>query len=283
MTDVLIAGCGYVGCALAEALLPHHRVWAIRRDVSKLPTGVRPLARDMGQPFELPADVRFEWVFYTAAASEFTPQAFATAYVDGPRHLVAALRAGGHAPKRLFYTSSTGVYAQHQGETVNEQSPAVSADFTGKAVLAGESGVLGCGWPATAVRYAGIYGPGRAALLHDLKAGRAGLIAQPTYANLIHRDDCVGVLLHLMRLPSAPDVVVACDPYPTDRNDLVRWLAAELGMAAHALPTQALPPMARGRKRCDSTWLQHSGYRFHHPSYQDGYRALMRSEGLLHG
>lgn len=285
MANVLIAGCGYVGAALAHSLLPSHIVWAIRRQADRLPQGVEPLALDMSQPFALPDGVAFDWVFYTAAAAEFTLAAFQAAYVDGPRHLVAALATSGQSPKRVFYTSSTGVYGQRDGESVDESTPAEPGDATGRAVLQGEQTFLNSGLPSTVVRYAGIYGPGRASLMHELAAGRAGVSDTPMIANLIHRDDCVGVLGFLLQQADTgpvPPVVVACDPNPSDRNELIRWLAGRMGLDAANLPVRPLPPMARGCKRCDSTWLQHAGYRFRYPSFREGYGALLQSEDWPH-
>jgi nucleoside-diphosphate-sugar epimerase len=285
MANVLIAGCGYVGAALAHSLMPAHRVWGLRRRADQLPTGVVPLALDMSQPFVLPDGLAFDWVFYTAAAAEFTPAGFQSAYVDGPRHLVAALAASGQQPKRVFYTSSTGVYGQRNGESVDETTPAEPGDATGRAVLQGEHTFLSCGLPSTVVRYAGIYGPGRASLLHDLAAGRAGVSDAPMIANLIHRDDCVGVLRFLLQQAEngpVPPVVVACDPHPSDRNELIVWLAGRMGLDAAKLPVRPLPPMARGRKRCDSTWLQHAGYGFQYPSFREGYESLLETEDWQH-
>ena len=49
MSSVLIAGCGYVGTALAERLVDAgHRVWALRRDPAGLPGCVRADARVFG-------------------------------------------------------------------------------------------------------------------------------------------------------------------------------------------------------------------------------------------
>lgn len=286
MANVLIAGCGYVGTALAQSLMPAHQVWAIRRRSDQLPSGVEPLALDMSEPFALPAGVAFDWVFYTAAAAEFTHPAFQAAYVDGPRHLVDALAASGQRPKRVLYTSSTGVYGQREGEWVDDTTPAEPVDSTGRAVLQGEHTFLNSGWPSTAVRYAGIYGPGRASLVHDLAAGRAGVTDVPMIANLIHRDDCVGVLSFLMvraEAGSVPSVVLACDPDPTDRNELIRWLAGRMGLDAANLPVRPLPPMARGRKQCHSVWLQQAGYAFRFPSFREGYEALLQTEDWQHG
>jgi nucleoside-diphosphate-sugar epimerase len=286
MANVLIAGCGYVGTALAHSLLPEHRVWGIRRQVDRLPSGVEQLALDLSAPFALPQGVAFDWVFYTAAAAEFTPAAFQAAYVDGPRHLVQALLVADQRPTRVFYTSSTGVYGQREGERVDDTTPAEPGDSTGRAVLQGEQTFQASGLPSTAVRFSGIYGPGRASLVHDLAAGRAGVSDVPMTANLIHRDDCVGVLRFLLQHAQTglvPPVVLACDPQPTDRNELIRWLAGRMGLDAAQLPVRPLPPMARGRKHCHSAWLQHTGYAFRYPSFREGYEALLNTEDWHHG
>ncbi|MGH7351559.1 MAG: hypothetical protein ACREJJ_04205 [Candidatus Methylomirabilales bacterium] len=49
MARILIAGCGYVGTALAERLAGEgHVVWGLSRDPKGLPPAVRPLAADDG-------------------------------------------------------------------------------------------------------------------------------------------------------------------------------------------------------------------------------------------
>ena len=49
--DILIAGCGDVGGALAERLRDAgHRVVGLRRRAGLLPAGIEPLAADLGEP-----------------------------------------------------------------------------------------------------------------------------------------------------------------------------------------------------------------------------------------
>ena len=61
----------------------------------------------------------------------------------------------------MFFTSSTGVYAQTHGEWVDEDSPTEPVRYAGKRLLEGERLLLSGPFPATIVRLAGIYGPGR--------------------------------------------------------------------------------------------------------------------------
>jgi nucleoside-diphosphate-sugar epimerase len=134
---VLIAGCGYVGTALGLRLSAvGHRVWGLRRHPGELPSPIEPLAADLADPSSLavlPRDL--DWVVYAAAAGGFSDERYRAAYVDGPRHLLSALAATGIAPRRLVFTSSTGVYAQSGGEQVDETSPTEPTHFSGTRLL----------------------------------------------------------------------------------------------------------------------------------------------------
>jgi len=51
---ILIAGCGYVGCALGERLAAaSHEVWGLRRRVGMLPEGIEPIEADLAVPATL--------------------------------------------------------------------------------------------------------------------------------------------------------------------------------------------------------------------------------------
>ncbi|MDP7640636.1 MAG: NAD-dependent epimerase/dehydratase family protein, partial [Candidatus Hydrogenedentes bacterium] len=124
MSRVLIAGCGYVGSALAERLVKAgHEVWGLRRAAARLPRGVNPIFANLNElaPLEgLPSPL--DYVVYCAGASGHDEAAYRRVYVDGTVKLLEAMRRQGIVPKRLLYTSSTGVYAQQDGSWVDEDS-----------------------------------------------------------------------------------------------------------------------------------------------------------------
>ena len=100
------------------------------------------------------------------------------------------------------FASSTSVYAQHQGEWVDETSPTESESFSGRCIRHGEQLLADYPWPAVAVRFGGIYGPGRTRLIDSVRDGSASRSpGAPIYTNRIHRDDCARVLEHLLDLP----------------------------------------------------------------------------------
>ena len=71
-------------------------------------------------------------------------------------------------------------------------------------------------------------------------AGEARLPAEPAYTNRIHRDDCAGLLAHLLALPEPQPLYLGVDHDPADLRDVYLWLAEQLG----APPPQAAEPGA---------------------------------------
>ena len=173
MARVLIAGCGYVGTALVARLAADgHAVWTLRRSGAAPAPGATAIRADLSDVDALRRlPPRLESVFYTASADGMDDRAYRTAYVDGLRHLLAAL--DGHPIRRIVFASSTGVYAQSHGEWVDEESPAEPTHFSGKRLLEGERLLALARFPATVVRFAGIYGPGRARLVERVRRGEA--------------------------------------------------------------------------------------------------------------
>ena len=276
MERVLIAGCGYVGSALAARLVADgDAVWGMRRNPAALPDGVLPFAADLRDAATLGGlPEGLTTVFYTAAADGGSDDEYRAAYVDGPRNLLAALVAQGQRPRRVIFTSSTSVYGHSGGEWVDEDSPTVPGGFGGRRMLEGESVVLGGPFPGVVLRLGGIYGPGRTSYIDRVRAGAAECPAETTYTNRIHRDDCAGALRHLMHLDAPLPVYVGVDHAPADTCEVLRWLADTLGMPA---PRTAEDTSARRRsnKRCRGDRLRASGYSFVYPTYREGFVALM--------
>ena len=162
MANVLIAGCGDVGSVLGERLhTDGHRVWGLRRHTDGLPSSIQPFVADLAVSetlHGLPPGLDF--VFYTAASDAASEEGYRRAYVDGVRNVLTALAAQRQSIRRIFFTSSTGVYAQSAGEWVDELSPTAPAHFSGLRMLEAEQLLLESPLPATIVRLGGIYGPG---------------------------------------------------------------------------------------------------------------------------
>lgn len=279
--NILIAGCGYIGTALAlDLATAGHAVWGLRRHPDRLPVAIQPWAADLTQPETLqhfPA--AFDVVFYTAGSNGSNDMAYRAAYVDGLHNLITALSQQRQAPRRIFFTSSTGVYAQSHGAWVDEDSPTEPVRYSGKRLLEGERLLLASSFPATVVRLAGIYGPGRTRLIDGVRQGTAVYSeTSPLYMNLIHRDDCVGVLRYLMRLRWPESLYIGVDHRPIERGTLLRWLAGQMGLPAPHLASPdalGLGTHRSGNKRCRNARLVSAGYTFRYPTYHTGYSMVL--------
>jgi len=273
VSSILIAGCGDVGSQAGLLMNQQgHQVYGLRRNINQLPQGIQGIHCDLRDPASLSSLPACDLLLYIATPAERGEQGYRDAYVNGLQNVLAALP---QPPKHLFFTSSTGVYHQNDHSTVDEQSPTDPERFNGQIMLEAEQLAQQSGIPATSVRFSGIYGPGRNHLINQVKAGICAP-ENPIYiSNRIHRDDCAGVLAHLMKRaiedqPLAP-LYLASDDEPTPIHEVMQWLAQELEVT----PSEIKVTRMAGSKKCDNSLLKNTGYQFHYPSFRDGYKALL--------
>ncbi|RRC99032.1 SDR family oxidoreductase [Amphritea balenae] len=276
--QILIAGCGDIGGQLGKLLIAQgHQVFGLRRNINQLPSGIQGINADLGQPDTLSAlPQQTDTVFYIVAAGGREEQRYRQAYPEGLNNLLTAFKKQNIRPRQLFFISSTAVYNQHNHEWIDENSVTEPDSFAGQITLEAEQVALNSGIPATVVRFSGIYGPGRNMLLNQVMQGK-GYPAEPLrYSNRIHRDDCVGVLMHLYQRskeqPLQP-VYLASDSEPVPLHEVADWLAQKLN--SHI--SDRTSRRAIGSKRCNNQQLSDSGYQFIYPGYQQGYPDLIRA------
>lgn len=272
---IWILGCGAVGTALGLRLSEQgHEVWGVRRDAAQVPAPLHALSADLvsGKGLErLPDGV--EAVFYTASAGGGSEAEYRDVYVRGIGRLLARLRASNERPRRVLFTSSTAVYGEEGGGWVDEDSECAPGSFNGRLLLEAEHRLYSSGLPATVLRFGGIYGrEGVGRLVGAVRRGAPCREGQ--YSNRIHRDDCAAALAHVLSLPVPAALYNAVDDAPDAQCEVMRWLAARLGVPP-PVAGAAGPMPARGNKRCANTRLKASGFRFQYPSYREGYGALL--------
>jgi len=239
---VLVAGCGWLGTALARALVARgDRVTGVRRDAARAaalaPLGVEPLALDLARPDavgRLPADL--DAVIACQAAAAESPEAYRAAYLDANRTLLeAADRAGARA---FVYTGSTGVFGQTDGRDVDEETAPAPASASGEVLAEAEQLVLGAahgGPSARIVRLSGLYGPGRAGIVDRVRSGRLALGAgEGAWMNFCQLDDAISFVLAALGSGVPGGRYHGSDAHPAHRRDVVRWIAARLGISPHS-------------------------------------------------
>ncbi|WP_354007483.1 SDR family oxidoreductase [Endozoicomonas lisbonensis] len=272
--NILIAGCGDVGCELARQLLLTNgfRVWGLRRTIDQLPEGVSAIPGDLSDPDRLGAwPETIDYVLYTAAADGHSPELYQKAYVTGLMNVINHLKKKNIQPRHLFFTSSTSVYHQCNGEWVDEGSDCHPQTFAGQTLLEAEKVLFAGNLPATSVRFGGIYGPGRNRLIKRVLEQKGCAKEPAVYSNRIHRDDCAGILKHLIQMSISgqmPDpVYIGVDCQPAPMHDVLHWIATQYGVELN--DDHPAPP--RSSKRCSNHKILDTGYQFKYPDYKAGY------------
>ncbi len=192
MARVLIAGCGYVGAAAAELFRAEGwevEGWSRSGPGRQVDISDRAAVAAAAQPLDV--------VIHCASSGGGGPESYRKVYLESARNLLEELR-----PTRLIFTSSTSVYAQTDGEWVDEESPADPKHETGRILRETEHLVRQHG--GIVARLAGIYGPGRSALLRKLLSGEARLDGDGSrFLNQAHRDDIAAALVLTYKIIAA--------------------------------------------------------------------------------
>jgi nucleoside-diphosphate-sugar epimerase len=278
MANILIVGCGDIGIPLAGQLSSAgHHVWGLRRS-TQLAAPIQTIRADVCRPETLQglAELAVDYVVVTLTPAGFTDQAYQSVYVDGLKNLLAAL-ADPVAIKRLIFVSSTSVYAQGDGQWVTEDSATEASSFSGRRLLEAEQLLADSKVSHSVVRFAGIYGPGRNRLIEQVKSLQGCAPTPELFTNRIHRDDCVGVLAHLISMDQQGQPLQRCyigvDSEPVPLWTVKQWLAEQLGVDTSQLSRQQ--EHRRSSKRCSNQRLLASGYQLLYPGYQQGYAQVI--------
>jgi nucleoside-diphosphate-sugar epimerase len=271
MPRILIAGCGYVGQATAD--LFHAAGWAVEGWTQSAESAAKLAAKpyrvyriditDEGG-ISTHAGV-FDAIIHCASSRGGDADAYRQIYLNGARKLLD--RFGG---SRMVFTSSTSVYAQRDGSWVTEESETKPAHETGRILLETEELVLG--HDGIVARLAGIYGPGRSALLSRFLAGKA--IIDPRndrFVNQIHRDDIASALFLLLNRPSpARETYNVVDDQPILQSECYRWLAEKLNRPVPPLGSSTSPSKRGPNNKCVSNAkLRGIGWKPGYPSFAE--------------
>ena len=272
MPRILIAGCGYVGQATAD--LFHATGWdvegwtASEKSAAALSAKPYPACQvdisNCDQVAERPGT--FDAVIHCASSRGGGVESYRQIYLTGTRNLLDRF-----AETKMLLTSSTSVYAQRDGSWVTEESETIPARETGRVLLEAEKLMLER--RGTVARLAGIYGPGRSALLGKFLAGTA--IIDPEndrFVNQVHRDDIASAIFFLLtREAQRTQIYNVVDDQPMLQIECYRWLAQRLD--------RPLPPIGKSRgqrkrgdsnKRVSNAKLRSLGWTLQYPTFAEG-------------
>ncbi len=191
----------------------------------------------------------------------------------------------------IGYLSTNGVYGDHGGAWVDEESALKgNSERAQRRIEAEEAWRRFCArrdLPLTIFRLPGIYGPGRSAL-DSVRAGKAKRIYKKGQVfSRMHVDDIAAALEASMTAPRAHDLYNLCDDEPGPPQDIVAYACGLLGMEPPPLiPIEdaSLSEMAQSfyadNKRVSNQRMKSAfGMKLAYPTYREGLNAIFNEGG----
>ena len=185
------------------------------------------------------------------------------------------------------YLSTTGVYGDHGGAWVDEQTPLTPSTERGRARVAAEAAWQAIpGLPLHIFRLAGIYGPGRGPFA-KVRAGTARrIIKKDQIFSRIHVEDIAQVLAASLRHPNPGAVYNLCDNDPAPPQDVIGYAAQLLNLPqppAEDFETAEMTPMARSfyaesKKVRNDRIKDELGITLKYPDYRSGLKAMLPAQ-----
>lgn len=188
--------------------------------------------------------------------------------------------------KWVGYLSTTGVYGDHRGGWVDENTPLTPSTERGRARVEAEIAWARLGLPLHVFRLAGIYGPGRGPLSKVRSGSARRIIKEGQVFSRTHVEDIAQVLEASLDHPNPGRTYNICDDDPAPPQDVIAHAAELLGSPvpeAIAFEDADLGPMASSfyaeSKRVRNDRIKDElGVELIYPDYRAGLKALLALE-----
>lgn len=272
---LLIAGHGYLGQAVSEQCRElNFPVATLSKSGEQAD-----LACDLTDPAAIQAlatDIQPTHILLCASSGRGGTEAYRNIFLNGTQNLLH------HFPhSHLTFISSTSVYRQTDGSTVDEESDTHGTTEKSAILLEGEQLTLTAG--GTALRLSGIYGPDRSVILRKFLADEGTLEDTGSdqlgirILNQIHRDDAARAILHLIT-KQLTGLYNVTDNEPTSQLETYQQLCEKL--------SKPLPPVAPPNPNSKRGWthkavsnkkLLATGWSPHYPNFPSALDDLLPS------
>lgn len=280
MLKLLIFGAGYSGQAIARRLADGTRndgwIAGTTRSQARFEAltaaGMRPLLFD-GQA--IGDDLREAMAAATHVIQSIAPDEAGDLLLNLDDRAGAAL-----FPQAQWfgYLSTVGVYGDHGGDWVDEETPCRPVSDRSIQRLAAEQAWSNVGErlsrPGAILRLSGIYGPGRSAIDNFEKGTARRLVKPGQVFNRIRVEDIAAAVEFLMAR-TVSGIWNVTDNEPAPPQDVVAYAAELMGVEPPPeidFETAELSPMARSfygeNKRVSNAKIKAEGFEFAFPDYR---------------
>ncbi|WP_368185427.1 SDR family oxidoreductase [Aestuariibius sp. HNIBRBA575] len=282
MSDILLSfGHGYSARAIADLVIPHgwHVIGTTRN-----PDNIDAILDQGASPVQWPgADLTSILDVATHLLISAAPGPDGDPVLNDLREEIAARR---DRFEWVGYLSTTGVYGDHQGSWVDENTPLTPSTKRGEMRVKAEADWAALDLPLHIFRLAGIYGPGRGPFA-KVRNGTARCIVKPDQVfSRIHVDDIAQTVAASMLNPNPGAIYNLCDDDPAPPQDVIAYAAELLGQTpppSEDFATADMTPMARSfyaeNKKVRNTRIKEElGIELRYPDYKSGLTALLNAE-----
>jgi nucleoside-diphosphate-sugar epimerase len=282
METLLVVGCGDVARRALPALVERYRVLALFRAADRaagfVAGGAEVVIGDLDAPASLvPLAGRADRLLYLAPPPE-------VGEVDARACRLGEALAVAHAPRRVVYMSTSGVYGDCGGDWVDESRPVAPA--TGRAARRVDAERFWTRWAVShgaalaTLRVPGIYAADRLPV-DRLRRGVAVLRAEDdVYTNHIHADDLAGICVRALAddVPagtyntSDDSAMKMADWFDlvADRQGLARPPRIARTAAEGRIPPALLSFMSESRRLVNARMKRALGVALRYPTVREG-------------
>ena len=191
-----------------------------------------------------------------------------------------------HHLEWVGYLSTTGVYGDHKGDWVDENTPLTPTTARGKLRVRAERAWQQTGLPLHIFRLAGIYGPGRGPFSKVRNGTARRIIKKGQVFSRIHVEDIAQVVAASICAPHSGAIYNLCDDYPAPPQDVIAFAAQLLGRPIpkdEPWQSAQMSQMARSfyaeSKRVRNERIKTElGVVLKYPDYKTGLRALLNQQ-----
>lgn len=201
--NILILGCGKLGQALALQLTTlGHSVCTVSRTAKDLPPSIQHITQDIQQLDLSNITQKFDWVYVILSPAQRSLFNYHQTYIDTIFPITQALQS--HPIQKIVYISSTRVYGENQGQSVDDSTLPVPAPDDGYGQILRSAELL---WHAhwqeklLIIRPSGLYSGTSPRLLK--MAQQLECVTEQHWINLIHQHDVVYLLAFLTNIQAS--------------------------------------------------------------------------------
>ena len=292
--SLLIVGCGYLGRRVALLWQnAGNRVAAVTRNAEKAAelqrASIEPVLWDIGSLDVGPSLPATDVVLWSVGLDRTSASTRRDVWINGLQRVLDRIKTAA-APPLFVYCSSTSVYGDHGGDTVDELSDCQPQTESGACCLEAEQLVRTygevTGQRTVILRLAGLYGPDRLLRRLDELRQAVPIAADPdAWLNLVHVNDAAAIATHVCLAHEPPPLLNVVSSVPVTRRQYYSTLAKltnsptpvfeESGL--HVSPVSTVRRGSSGNRRVTSRVLNDLGIPTQFDDTERGLKAALDS------